>query len=272
MKNFAARVSIALALCVVAAPGLAQSPAPSPSPAPTPVPLRGFSASGTLGAQSAVAGSPASLQANVNVMNNGSRVRIDLLKFVLTGGDPTMNAMITKAIPQGGLSLVFDQKTHVATIWSTAKKVYYQSQRIDITRSAATPKPKATPASDVDSFLKFMKGMTELDSFTGTINLAGHKTVNGQMASVFDYDVKMQKHGGKPAHVTMELALADGLSGIPIHFTVNAEGNTAGGSAMNLAIDLQSISLEAPAPSNFDVPAGFKKVKQIMELIGPPTP
>ena len=271
MKNLAVRVFAALAFCV-AAPALAQSPAPSPVPSPSPTPLRGFSASGTLGAQSAMMGSPASLLANVNVMNNGSRVRIDLLKFAITGGDPTINAMVTKAIPQGGLSIVFDQKTRVATIWSTAKKVYYESQRIEIAKSSATPKPKATPGSDVDSFLKFMKGMTQLDSFNATANLAGHKLVNGQMASVFDYDVKMQKHGDKPAHVAMQLALADGLSGIPIHFTLNAEGASMGANTISLAIDLQSISLEAPAASNFSVPAGFKKVKQITELIGPPTP
>lgn len=239
-------------------PGLAQTG--SPSPAATP--LAGFSAHGKLSMAVNLPNTPSPLgaSAEIAVMVKARRVRLDILKFESTTADKNSSEMVSHFLPTGAISAVYNQDTRTFAIWSQQKRKYYQS--------TSAPQPKAKPTtgpsteSPVEQIMKALRSVTEYDSFNETLSLAGHQTVNGHTASVYHMTLQSQKHGGKPADVTTDMAFADDLSGIPVRMWITSKGEYDG----SVKLDLLSASADVPDPSVFKVPAGYKKVTSIMEL------
>jgi hypothetical protein len=258
-----ATAAVCIAALLVIVPGHAQTP---PASSPAAAPLQGFSAQGTLAVQAMVEGSAFNFAADVAVMNSKRRVRIDVLHLTMSGSDPNQNAVMAQFVPQGTVTLVYDQGSGTTTLWSEQKRVYYQTKMraAPTPRATPTPKPTATASSPIDQLLRATKSITEYDVLTQTLTLVGHQPINGHTSSLFHFALQSQKHGGKLQDVSGDLALADDLSGIPIRFWVTAKGDHEG----SLKLDLVSASATLPDASVFVVPAGYKKVGDILQVFG----
>ena len=266
MKRYLTAVAVACtAAALISFPAFAQTP--EPAPAPTATPFQGFSGKGTLAAEAVFQGNTIKFGAEVALMNNRHRVRIDLLKLDFSGTDSNTSAMAAQFLPKGTITLVYDQSTSTTTIWSEQKHVYYQSKMKAMPKPKATPAPKATaaPGNAIDQLLHATKSATEYDSFNESIALVGHQAVNGHTSSLFHFTLQSQKHGApKPNDVSGDLALADDLSGIPMRFWVNSKGEYEG----SLKLDLLDASTTPPPASVFAVPKGYKRVANLLDVFG----
>lgn len=244
--------------------------APTPTPTPARPTLTAFSSTGRLVAKATVSEKTVNIQADVATWRRGGLLRVDLQKLAVSAADPASNAMLSQMIPAGGITAVFDQRTQMLTLWSTQTRTYYRT-KVNFTapkpkatpKPKASPSPKASPASVLSRILDATNSMTQYDVYSETVELTGHQPVNGHMASVFHFSSKSQKHGGKLQQASGDLALADDLSGIPVRFALEATGNVAG----NVNIDLLSISTSTPDANLFVLPAGYKQVKNFLDVL-----
>jgi hypothetical protein len=238
-------------------------------PAAKPVVLRSFSATGKLTLQAVAMGKTIHFEADMAVWHRPNLVRIDLQKLSVSSEDPTSQMMLSQLLPNGGISAVLDQKTQTLTMWSTQTHRYYRSKLI-FTRAKTkpAPKPKGTPPPKTSNFdiMNLLARMTQYDVYTQSFALTGHQSVNGHMASMFHLSSKTQKHGDpKVEDVEADFAFADDLSGIPVHFAMDASGNTNA----NAQADLLTITPAAPAASLFNIPKGYKAAKSPLEVVHP---
>ena len=248
----------ALFFCV---PALAQNA--TPLPAPSPMPLAGFSAHGTLAVDANMMNSPISVNAECAVWARSRLVRFDVLKFAASSATQAANPMVNQFLPTGTISIVYDQNTRVTTMWSDIKREYYQSKAAAPSpkpKAAATPKP--SEESPMDQFLRATRAITTYDTFSTSLALVGHQPINGHTSSLFHMTIQAQKHGEKLRDVSGDMAFADDLSGIPVRLWITSKGEYDG----TVKLDLTSASTDAPDPSVFRVPSGFKKVATMMEL------
>lgn len=261
----------AASLLIAAAP----SPSPTPSPVPSVTPatprpaLTAFSSTGRLVSKATLGEKTFNVDADVAAWRRGGSLRIDLQKLTISTADPASSAMISQLLPSGGITVLFDQRTQMLTLWSAQTRTYYRTKvNLTVPKPKATPKPKgspspkASPPSPLSRILDVTNSMTQYDVYSETVELTGHHPVNGHMASVFHFSSKTQKHGGAMQQSAGDLALADDLSGIPLHFSVEATGNVAG----TLSIDLLSISTATPDAKLFALPAGYKQVKSFFDV------
>lgn len=269
-RNFIAGAVFFAAAVLTVFPAHAQTAPPAPTASPAPI--RGFSATGTLAVDAQMSPGPIHFDATVGVMNGGRKVRIDLIHIAMSGADSGAGAMMANFLPGGVVSVVYDQSAGTMTIWSVQKRLYYQTKI-----SAFTPKPSKTKAapkkaaannSPIDSILRGTKSFTEYDTFTQSLSLVGHQPINGHTSSVFHFTMQAQKHGGKLQDTSGDLAFADDLSGIPVRFWIDTKGEVSA----SMHLDLTSASLQQPPASAFAVPAGYKKARSPMELLGSSTP
>ncbi|MDP9018681.1 MAG: hypothetical protein M3N19_10215 [Candidatus Eremiobacteraeota bacterium] len=272
------RSTIAALACAAALSGsasaLAQTAAPTAAPAPAPVPVtaspsapfKAFSGRGTMAMEAMVSDAPVKLGMEVAVMYGGHKVRIDLVHLDMSGNSPSTGSMMAQLLPQGTMTLVFDQTSGMATIWSEQKHAYYQTKVRNLRRSSKPSPQKSTEpqSSVIDQILGATKSMTEYDVFSQSVALVGHQVVNGHMSSLFHYTMQTQKRADKLQDASGDIALADDLSGIPIRLWTTVKGKYDG----SLKLDLTSASLSAPMASVFTVPHGYKKVAGIMDLLG----
>lgn len=218
-----------------------------------PAPMPAFSATGTMTAGGESAGKSGTFQTSVQVMHRTNLWRIDVFK-------------VAQLLPKGTITALIDQANGTFTVWTSSGNRFYRSK-------LALPHPKkttkqSTPSSPWTNALNMLNSMTQYDVMNETFALVGHQQVNGRMASVFHITSQTQKHGGKLQQATADLALADDLSGIPIHLSVTAKGDATG----SLQLDLSAISTLAPDAKLFTVPRGYKKTAQLFDVFAPHTP
>jgi len=123
---------------------------------------------------------------------------------------------------------VYDRNTKTTTVWSDQKREYYQSKNAPKHKATAAQKPQQPAVSPIDQILKATHSTTEYDTFSESLNLTGHQTINGHMSSVFHLTMQTQKHGGPLRDLTGDMAFADDLSGIPVRFWVTMKGAVDG--------------------------------------------
>lgn len=231
--------------------------------------LTNFSGTGTLSGQATVADKTAGFGADLAVWRRANLLRIDLRKLTTSSQDPTSNALLSQLLPTGGVTLVFDQRSGMMTLWSSATHTYYRTKMTyTMPKTKPTPKPKAsakpkTPGSALDMIMKAAQNMTQYDVYSQSFELTGHQPVNGHMASVFHFISRTQKHADKLQQLDGNLALADDLSGIPLQFVATATGKMNG----NLHADLLTITTAAPDAQLFALPKGYKPVKSPLEVL-----
>lgn len=232
--------------------------------APAAKPMPPFSATGSLRADVQASAKSGTFETDIRVLHAGSRTRADLLKIVLSTSDPNGNAMLAQMVPKGVLSIVVNQSTNAYAVWSSRHSLYFHGT-FALPHAAPKNKTSKRAASPWTNVLKGLNALTQYDVLNNTFSLAGHQAVNGRPASLFRFTSQTQKHGGKLEDVTGELALADDLSGIPIHFKADATGPIAGG----VQIDLASIVTGTPNPALLAPPRGYKRTKNFMEILSP---
>ena len=247
--------ALALALLV-----MASAAAPTPAPQPS---MPSFSATGTMNLKGQTPdGKSGTVQIQMRVAHRNLLTRVDVLRIVAAADDPNANTMMAQFIPKGTITVVVDQSKSLLTIWSSSHPYYYQSK-------LAVPKPtqknngKSSSSSIWTAISNGLSSMTKYDSYSSSIDLTGHKTVNGHTASVFAFTHKSQKHGEPAQTSSGTFALADDLNGIPLHADVTATG----GPVASVSADLTQVSTSAPPASTFAIPKGYKKTTQLMNVL-----
>jgi hypothetical protein len=226
------------------------SPPATPMPMATPSQLSSFSAAGWLSLKAAAREKVASLQAVIRFAHRGRLTRIELGDVSATANSGKGNVVMP--FPAGTITAVIDRTKELFIAWSSRRLLYYQSKLTAATLGSM-------------SALNKLSAFTKYQLLTFSLNLTGHQPVDGRMASVFEFDAKVQKQGGKVQSAVGHVALADDLSGLPIHTDVTMGAGEP--STVTMQMDLTSISTNTPPASEFATPRGYKKVKNFVELL-----
>ncbi len=209
-------------------------------------------------------GNPMSLTANADAMGSKRRFRLDLLGVALTSRDPKMQAAATKYLPQGTITFVYDSGTLM--LWSDRKRVYYVSKGgLQAPRTRPTPakSPSPAPASPFGGILTLTRSVTQYEMFSQSVNLVGHRPVNGHMSTVFHFEQHSKKRGETPLQMTGDIAFADDMSGIPVRLWTNMKYIFDG----SFKLDLTDVSTTPPDARVFSVPRGYRKVGSFVDVL-----
>lgn len=221
-----------------------------------------FSATGTMSVKgTAPDGKSGGLQIDMRVQHRDRLTRIDVLHITSLSTDQNANPLLAQLLPKGTIGVVIDQSKSLMTIWSTAHSLYYQTKLA--LPKAVTKHASKSGTSIWTTISNGLTSMTQYDSYSSSMDLTGHKTVNGHMASVFAFSNKSQKHGQKPQSTTGTFALADDLHGIPLHVDVSASA----GALASATADLTQVTTTPPATTAFAIPKGYKKTTQLMQVL-----
>lgn len=228
----------------------------------------GLSAHGTIVAQARVNGTPMNLGGEIALMTRGKQLRVDLIKLGVPGTDPALNALITQFLPQGGISLVFDQGTGAMMIWSDAKRKFYVFKAANATPA---PQPSATQeptfGSSIVEMMESGKFFKDYAVFSESVVMGARSTVNGHPASNLHVQVKMQKHGGSLTDTSADVALAEDQQYLPLRIAVTVKPQN-----YSARIDFTQISAASPDPSVFSTPAGYTQAADPSEIFGTALP
>lgn len=247
---FLCGVFLSSALTIAAAP----APRPAPSQTATPNPLTSFSAAGWLSLKAVSREKIASLRAVIRVSHEHLLTRIDLGNVNATANDG--KGEVAQPFPSGTLTIVIDQGKRIFTLWSSRRPLYYES--------ALTPSMSVS-ISNATNVVSEMSAFTKFQLLSFSLNLIGHQPIDGHAASVFEIDSKVQKQGGKIQNTIGHVALADDLSGLPIHADVTIGAGEP--STVTMQMDLTAISTGAPALSQFMVPKAYKRTKRMLQIL-----
>jgi hypothetical protein len=262
---------VAAASLATATPSPSSSPSPAAQPAWTPYPrpraVTAFTARGRLTLQATSAGKATNFEIDLGVMRRTGLVRIDLEKIRISADDPMADALLQQLVPRGGVSIVFDQKTQMVTIWSSQTHVYFRS-KFSFKRPSLVPTPRPSPTPKRAASPSIFEPLTQFDVYRQSLELTGHEPVNGHPASVYSFNVRMQKHGGKMQEIDGTAAFAEDLAGIPLQLVLTGTGGSTG----NLRADLLLITPASPPVSLFAVPKGYRKAKTLLDLVRPAAP
>jgi hypothetical protein len=230
---------------------------PTPRPSATPNPFLSFSAVGSLSLKAEAPGKSAGVRAEIHVAHDNMLTRIDVLNVAMTA-DNGMGP-VSRSMPIGALSVVIDQAKGLLTLWSSKRPVYYQV-KLPFQRS-------------VVGVTNGLSALAHYDVVSASLNLVGHKVIDGHMASLLAFALKTKRRGGKLQSVVGHLALADDLSGMPLRADVAiGPGETK---SVKIQMDLSSISAGVPSAAEFAFPKGYTRTTQlgvILAAIVPPPP
>ncbi len=266
----------AFALALPCAANAQQTPAPAPS-APSVV---GYTGSGSLVVQSALAGIPLTVGSKIALEIRGQRLRIDVLSIGVPGGDATTSsistALATQVLPPGGFSAVFDRSAGTFTLWSTAKKTYFTASSLSGIGHASTPRPVPSPSptarpdpdsGDLFSIFKMLETFKKDKSFSASIALSGHTMLFGHPVTGLHYEIVDAPLSGQTgSDVHGDIQLADDIDEVPIEFTTSVA--VKGIPPSSLRLDIPQLTRSVPPVSDFAPPPGYAKVASLFEVLG----
>jgi len=227
---------------------------------------QGFTAHGTMVAQVVFSGTKINLGGDIAMMSRGQQLRFDLLRLSIPGSEPTLNALLTQFLPQGGISAVLDQTTGNTTVWSESRRKFYvfagnKAQVAAPNASSASALPG--PAGSIVQMLESGKVIAGYTQFSESINMTGRATVNGHPSSNIHVQLRTQKRGGKLTDLVGDLSLAEDAGYLPVR--INATDRASG---MSANINFTSLTPMAPDPSVFSVPSGYAQAADPSEVFG----
>jgi hypothetical protein len=231
--------------------------------------IPGLRATGTLVVQANVQGAPLNVGGNVALFHKGSLYRLDVLSLGFPGTSGDLSALAATLIGPGGVSALYDGATGALTAWSNGNRTYYTETPARPAAPASTAAAGANaPAASGDP-LSALAGVASVlrDVQTATIQLVGHSTVNGHVATNLDLQLKRQRPGKPLENYHAQLSLADDLNEFPVQITIQsvpATTNAFGGTAK---LDLTSIQADNPDDSLFVVPQGYTRVDSIAGVL-----
>ena len=226
---------------------------------------QGFTAHGTIVAQVVFSGTRINLGGDINMETRGQLLRFDILRLSVPGTEPTLNALLTQFLPQGGISAVMDQTSGNTTVWSDARRKYYVFAGKGAAAPTAAAASSAVPgaAGSIMSILesgRFVQGYTQ---FSESVNITGRSVVNGHPATNLHVALKTQKAGGKLTDVVGDLSLAEDALYLPVRIAA-----TDRASNMSANINFTNLTPTAPDASAFNVPSGYAQANDPSEVFG----
>jgi hypothetical protein len=238
-------------------------------------PAAGFHSTGTLVVQATISGTPLSVGGNIALYRRGSMYRLDLLSLGFPGTDATTSAVAGALIAPGGATLLYNGATGAVSAYSTGNQVYYEDTKSRRPDGPAPPRPaigtggadRAGPtASDP---LTILAGVVRQlhDVQDASIALTGHSTTNGHPTDDLDVLVRRQRPGKAREDYHAQLALADDLDGFPVRILFSSTPPTPQDFGGSLRLDLTAIVPEPPAEGDFVVPAGYRRVNSLGEVL-----
>ena len=262
----AAALGCALLASAVLLPGVSRS---DPAPA---APAAGATPRGVVGAAQLdvnftnPAGRPMAFTGNMAFEQGADRSRIDITALSLASG----NATAVQILP-GPLTLVLNRTTQRYVIWSSARRTYFVGDvpkpPSPLGAPSAPPRPTPAPArsappkADTSPFA----GLKNLKAFSIGADLSGHGTTIGHPSTGFTYHLHTETNDGKVNDLNGELQTADDLGGLPLLFTLKVAAQS--GLTGTLRAEVTSIDRRDPPASAFLLPAGYKLVKNPLEVI-----
>ena len=226
----------------------------------------GFTAHGTVVAQVAFSGTRVTLGGDIAMMSRGQRLRFDLLRLTVPGTDPTMSALLSQFLPQGGITAVIDQTTGSTTVWSDARRKYYvfagsKSDAAPAAPAASNAVPGAT--GSIVQMLEQGRAIRGYTSFAESVTMTGRSTVNGHPATNLHITYRAQKRGGSLTDAVGDLSLAEDAEYLPVR--IMATVKPANYSAR---FEFTSLAPQAPDASVFNTPSGYAQASDPSEVFG----
>jgi hypothetical protein len=229
----------------------------------------GLRSSGTLVVSANVSGEPINVGGNVALYHKGTLYRLDVLTLGFPGTSGGLSALASTLIGPGGVSVLYDGATGAATAWSNQNKTYYQMTAPRAAApGAAAPAPSA-PAAPNDPLASLASLATILhDVQNATIQLTGHKVVNGHPTTDIDVQLKRQMPGKPLEDYHAQVALADDLGDFPVQIAFASVPATKQAFGGTMKLDLTSIVRGDPDDAVFAVPTGYTRASSLSGVLG----
>ncbi|HTJ25324.1 MAG TPA: hypothetical protein VMA36_04075 [Candidatus Limnocylindria bacterium] len=234
-------------------------------------PMPGLRSGGTLVVSARVEGQPLNLGGNVALYHKGALYRLDLLSLGFPGTSSEVSAIAASVLAPGGITLVYDGTTGAVTAWSSASRSYYPvTQPRGQTAPPNAPPPSAAPGGSGGDPLAVLANVAGAlrDVQTATIQLLGHKPLNGHPTTDIDVQMKRQQPGKPLEDYHAQLALADDLSDFPVQIAFSSVPPTASSFGGSMRLDLTDVQPAAPDDAMFAVPAGYARAASLSAVLG----
>lgn len=255
-------IAAAAALSLTATPLLGAAAVPS---------LR---SSGTLVVQANVQGQPLDIGGNVALYHKNDLYRLDVLSLGFPGTDKGLSALASTLIGPGGVTLVYDAANGAMTAWSATNRTYFPMSPPRAPQGGASAAPavpsNASPRDPLSALASVAKALENVQ--TATIQLTGHRTVNGHPTT--DVDVQMKRHlpGKSPEDYHAQVALADDLGDFPVQIAFESTPATKDAMGGKFRLDLTSIQPDTPDDNVFVVPQGYSRASSLSGVLGHGSP
>ncbi len=231
------------------------------------LPPTGFTAHGTIVLRATFGGTPITIGGPVVVERRDALYRFDLQSVQLPGVDPTLGAALGAVLNAGETVVIYDGRDGSTRAWSTGNRNYYREDKPHPQR--APREPAAAAPSDPLAFLGALtRASRDLQDAAISIAFVGHSQAAVGPVSTFNVDLKRTPIGKPSDEVRGTLAFAENDDGIPTTLALQGVSGQFAGYAVK--IDLPQIALDVPGSGDFVIPAGYRRVGSLPEILRPP--
>lgn len=234
----------------------------------------GLRSSGTLVMQANIQGQPLDIGGNVALYHKNDLYRLDVLSLGFPGTDKGLSALASTLIGPGGVTLVYDAANGAMTAWSTTNRTYYPMSPARAQRGGAPASPAATSnpsaADPLSALATVAKALENVQ--TATIQLTGHRTVNGHPTTDVDVQMKRQLPGKALEDYHAQVALADDLGDFPVQIAFESTPATKDAMGGKFRLDLTSVQRDTPDDAVFVVPQGYARASSLSGVLGHGSP
>ena len=232
----------------------------------------GFSAQGSAVAQLLISGMGLNIGADISLFSRGQQFRVDVSHLSAPGTNQLIGALVQQFMPQGSFTVVLDRAAKTTTLWSADKHLYYviSGSTSAGTSASATPASVATGVlfnAEIGTVMQILKSVKDYSIYDVSARLSGRGTVNGHAVTIVQYSLRTQKRGGPLSTMSGDVDLADDEDGLPVRVTSAIQGMNIKGS---FRLDFRQLSVVAPDPSSFAVPAGYTQTNDPAQILGMP--
>ena len=229
----------------------------------------GLTSSGSIVIQAIVSGQKINVGSPIALYRLGSVYRLDVQALTPVGTDPTVGAFLASALPIHSFTYMYDGVTSTTSAYSNDNHTYYQETKRALSGAPTTVAQTGSGSDPLSMIAMYGRLLRDDKTFSATLDLAGHTTTNGHLATNVNLEFKQQKTGGALQDYRAHLALADDLDGFPVQIALDSVGAKSTDFAGALRLDLTNVQRAAPASGTFAIPNGFTRVNSLGEVLRP---